>query len=106
MDREKDRDKAEGEPGQPERRQCVGLGFRVICGRWVALTGASWDQHQRSVFHQAARLRKAGFSRNLPSRRPKLLGTTSGSPFTAMGCLCSVRGGSGKDARVSNRILA
>ncbi|CAE7913765.1 nipblb, partial [Symbiodinium sp. KB8] len=66
--RDKDRDKDRGAKaaaaakatgsaeGTAERRQCW------VCGRWVCLNGAAWDQHQRSQYHQAARLRKAGWS--------------------------------------------
>ena len=56
-DRERDRDRkpaAAAEDTSTSRSQCP------VCKRWIAENDAAWDQHQMSLFHQRARLAKAG----------------------------------------------
>ena len=56
-DRDRDRDRkpaAAAEDTSTSRSQCP------VCKRWIAENDAAWDQHQMSLFHQRARLAKAG----------------------------------------------
>ena len=56
-DRDRDRDRkpaAAAEDTSTSRSQCP------VCKRWIAENDAAWGQHQMSLFHQRARLAKAG----------------------------------------------